>query len=385
MQRNVLIIGGDHYNTLGIIESLGRKGIRSYVILNTPRSLNYVSKSKYVINAWTCSTDESILNCMLSNFSSQEEKTIVFPSSDYAALFLDTHYNILTSSFELPGIASEGSLKKLMNKEVQSELARKVGLNVAPTWIVKNCLIPDDITYPCITKAIMSAVGSKMDLKVCYNRKQLKAFAESEGRCHILQVQQFIDKDIEFQFLGVSLGGGEIIVMPGVTQLKRNDINNASFLEYDYYDDSFANDVRNCKTFIRECKYSGLFSIEFIRSKDGVDYFLEMNLRNDGNSICCTDAGLNLSYIWYLYITGGDYKSEIDCIKLKRTYWMPEFFYFLDMVKGIVPFKQWIKEMLQTNSFSNFFKDDLKPGLYFLFIEMTHGINKLLRKLHLKK
>ena len=33
MNNKVLVIGADHHNTLGIVESLGQKGVKSYVLI----------------------------------------------------------------------------------------------------------------------------------------------------------------------------------------------------------------------------------------------------------------------------------------------------------------------------------------------------------------
>ena len=50
-------------------------------------------------------------------------------------------------------------------------------------------------------------------------------------------------------------------------------------------DDAWARDI--CPTFVRD--------------NEGNDYFLEINMRNDGNAYCVTSAGVNLPYIWCYY------------------------------------------------------------------------------------
>lgn len=42
--------------------------------------------------------------------------------------------------------------------------------------------------------------------------------------------------------------------------------------------------MNTVRYFIRDLGYSGLFSLEFIRDKSGKDYFMELNMRNDGNA-----------------------------------------------------------------------------------------------------
>ena len=59
--------------------------------------------------------------------------------------------------------------------------------------------------------------------------------------------------------------------------------------------------IEKVEKFIREIGYKGLFSVEFIRDAVGNDYFLEINMRNDGNAYCVQCAGVNLPNIWYKY------------------------------------------------------------------------------------
>lgn len=48
--------------------------------------------------------------------------------------------------------------------------------------------------------------------------------------------------------------------------------------------------------FIKRIGYSGLFSVEFLRGQDGNNYFLEINMRNDGNHVVGVES-LNLTRI----------------------------------------------------------------------------------------
>ena len=48
---------------------------------------------------------------------------------------------------------------------------------------------------------------------------------------------------------------------------------------------------------IKETRYNGLFDVEFIQDKDGINYFLEVNFRVDG-SIYKLAPGINLPLEW---------------------------------------------------------------------------------------
>ena len=48
MRHNAIIIGADHHNTLGVVRSLGSKGINSDVIIIPYRNKIRKVKSKYI-------------------------------------------------------------------------------------------------------------------------------------------------------------------------------------------------------------------------------------------------------------------------------------------------------------------------------------------------
>ena len=61
-----IIFGGDGVNALGVVRSLGEKGIKSYVIrLHPTEHIPPIESSKYVIRTWLAKTvannDEAVL------------------------------------------------------------------------------------------------------------------------------------------------------------------------------------------------------------------------------------------------------------------------------------------------------------------------------------
>lgn len=367
MNNKILIVGTDHHNTLGLVESLGQKGIKPYVILRIGHKADWVLKSRYVEKGWILFSDEALIQTMLDVFQDTENKTIVLASSDRLAAFLDRNHETLSPYFILPTVKQAGTLEEWMKKSTMKELATKVGLQTPKTWMIHGNIIPNDIVYPCITKAVSSAVGSKEDMLVCRSEKELKYFLQSQAHCDAIQVSRFIDKAFEFQFLGCSLGYGEEIVISGRTHVDRpNGIDNTFFLRFDKTEPEFKETEDKVREFIRQTGYSGTFSVEFLKGKDGVDYFTEMNFRNDGNAVCQTAAGINIPYIYYLYHSGGDYKKELEQSTVKTIWLMPELFYLQFFFQREFGLKEWWSNMKKANCYTTYFKEDKKPFFAFL-------------------
>lgn len=388
MQNKVLVIGGDHQNTLGVIEALGQKGVYSSVIILGHVETSFVLKSKYVVDGWICSGEEDVVSCIQNHFKTEESKAVAIACCDDAANILDQNYEQLHTILVIPTVKEAGSLIAWTDKEKMTETAKNLGITIPTSWLVTDNVIPKDIVFPCVIKPITSVNHGKSGFARCENREELQAALDAKKEGETVQIQQFIEKEFEFQFLGCSLNAGGDVIIPGRTHIETTTgFNNLVFLRYDKYDSSFEKTVEDSKRFVKETGYSGLFSIEFMRGKDGKDYFLEMNFRNDGNGIAVTSSGTNLPYIWYLYASGGDYKSEIAKSVVNTTYMMPEFSFLMSVFNGEVSLKEWIADKRKTTCYLTKFRDDMEPWrAYMKFnrkVLVKASIRYVLVKLHI--
>lgn len=388
MQNRALVIGGDHQNTLGVIEALGQKGVRSYVIILGHANSSFVLKSKYVVDGWICAGEDDVVSCIQNHFKTGERKAVAIACCDDAINILDSHNEQLKQLLVIPTVKETGTLILWTNKEKMTETAKTLGITIPASWLISDTTIPEDVIYPCVIKPITSVKHGKAGFAKCANRDELQACLDAKKKGEPVQVQQFIEKDFEFQFIGCSLNSGEEVIIPGCTHIETTTgFNNLVFLRYDKYDASFEKTVEDSKRFVKETGHSGLFSIEFMRGKDGKDYFLEMNFRNDGNGIAVTSSGTNLPYIWYLYASGGDYQSEIANSSVKTTYMMPEFSFLMSVFNGEVSLKEWLSDKKKTTCYLTKFKDDMGPWRAYMKpnrkVLMKAGLRYILVKLHI--
>lgn len=247
-----------------------------------------------------------------------------------------------------------------------SDLAERIGLTV-PKFVstTSNAEVPD-LPLPWIIKPLVSKNGQKTDIQRIYTEEEWEDYKKA-GHTHEIQVQELIEKDYEYQLIGVSLESGEDVIIPGVSVVLRPAINtNTGFLRYEPLDDSYTEVQNLCKKFLKEVGYSGLFSMEFLRGIDGKDYFMEINFRNDGNAICVTASGVNLPYIWYLYNTGQDYRDYLSTTHVRPIYVMPEMSDLSYIKHGKLSVLSWIKDILRTGCFMEFSKKDPMPFVHLI-------------------
>lgn len=383
---NVIVIGSDHHNTLGVVESLGMVGISPYVIVVSRRKPphSFVLKSKYCQGKGFMASYDDLIDLLYTNFKKDNgERYLVITTNDPAASLLDNHYNELSEFLILPGTGKQGELEYWMDKLHMIELAKAVGMNVPKTMTVKKGETVDDFVFPCITKSISTLKGAKSNIRICNDLESLNDFLSQQTQYDEIQVQQFIDKDFEFQFIGCSINGGEEIIIPGRTHIDRpNGYDNTFYLEYVEIDESFNKVLSQAKDFVRQTRYSGPFSIEFIRDKSGIDYFLEMNFRNDGNAICVTSSGTNLPYLWYLsHFDKDSVQAELAKSTFKPVRLTPFLHYFFNMAQGEVSFGEWLRNNRRTTQFSAYFKDDTAPFWYHMRKEGKYALRALAHKL----
>lgn len=73
-----IIIGGNHHNTLGVIRSLGYKGLNSLVILVTGEKTPYVSYSKYITKCVLLNSAKEIVPFLLNYAKVINSKSVFF-------------------------------------------------------------------------------------------------------------------------------------------------------------------------------------------------------------------------------------------------------------------------------------------------------------------
>lgn len=354
----VLVIGGDHHNTLGVIRGLGERGIYSDLIYVSSSEQTFVNYSKYVQKSTKVKDDSYIVSVMLDLYKLKDVKPVVICCSDASSGIIDDYRDKLSPFFILPGAEKQGRVSSLMSKKCMAELAVEVGLNIPQsTYVIDPDKELPQIMFPCIIKPIVSRQGTKDDIAVCRTKEELQNYASTHELSNN-QIQDFIDKDFEYQLIGCATKSE--VIIPGVSRILRPcKGSNTSFLHYTPIEKGFCN-LDKCIEFVKRTGYHGLFSLEFLRDKQGNDYFMEMNFRNDGNAICVLAAGMSLPYIWYLDCLGIDY-SEEKAKEIKSVYVMPDMAELKLLFTRQISLKEYIQDFRKTNRFMEYDRNDRKP------------------------
>lgn len=374
--KTVIVFGNDHTNTLGVIQSLGQVGYYCIGLLFGIKT-DLVASSNYTKEVKSAPTPQECIDRLLEAIPyNGGNKIPIIPCSDIAALTLEQNAACLERNFIFEK-STKYSLSYLVKKENQVRLAESAGFNVPMSWNIQDTKeIPDDVTYPCLIKPLISSEGAKSDIRICHTKEELQSNLSSLVYTKNVLIQQYIERDYEISILGCGLVSGECIIPV---------VENKLTLYPKYVGLECLSDLQplepgpvksSVERLITLIGYIGLFSVEMMHCKsDNKFYFTEINLRNDGAEAMVTKYGANLPLnhiedILRLPITNS--KESLP------GFYIWDMHHFLSLVHGDISIFRWIKEIKSSNGFMLYFKEDKKP-----FYKQYS--NWLLSKLHLRK
>ncbi|MGN0444709.1 MAG: hypothetical protein ACI4F5_08870 [Acutalibacteraceae bacterium] len=314
------IIVGNNYNVnYAVARSLGEAGypvkviqlfdtniihtlMRHFVLPQPSAFSRFVQDYSVCVLGKDKESAEDKLIKYLSSFGSVNNPPCLIPTDDKTVCMIDNNYEKLSPSFFLPGAGRKsGGLVQLMDKSVQSKLARQAGLNVPQEWVIEtteNPVLPDDMIYPCICKPLKSAAGSKAEIKICADSDTLFRHLTDlyKGGTQSVLVQQFISSDYEIDMSGVCMN--DKVLLPGI--IKKTDVSKASVgvttsgvICSAELPDSTTDKI---KSFLRNMNFQGVFDLECLVSDNKV-YFIEVNFRTGAPIYSYPAAGVNLPKI----------------------------------------------------------------------------------------
>ena len=193
--KDVIVIGGGHHNTLGVVRALGQRAIDVELITIGAKKEYYVSSSRYVKNHHAFVDNNDMIFYLIDrSHQMHEEKTVIISCSDSVTEQLNLYYYKLCDHYILPGCRKQGAMAQLMDKTVMIEMAAKHDLLAPETWLIPQDI--DKVEYPCVTKAFISSHGSKNDIKIIHSKSELSRFLSN------CQDAVFVARPLERQALG---------------------------------------------------------------------------------------------------------------------------------------------------------------------------------------
>lgn len=298
---DVVVVGSNHINTLGIIRSLGEKGIKSYLLL-MDNSKSYVKKSRYIKETYySQKTEKDVIDTLLNKIEYKKQKCYIIPTGDPSALIIDNNLNKLKTKYIVPNINdTEGEIIKNMDKYVQYQIAKKNNYRMAKTKLIDlNKENNENNIYPCILKPAVSADGVKSDIRICKTEEQYKkAIKEFKTKKYNrILLQEYLTYDYELDIPGYSNGKDSraiaMIKKINIYPIKKGSTCYGKVLEI------ISSEQEKIEKMINSIEYNGIFDIDLFVKGEQI-YLNEINFRNGALSYCLSKNDTSISLDWIL-------------------------------------------------------------------------------------
>lgn len=304
----VIVFGMEHYNPLGLIRTLGKCGIDPVYIAIKGRG-KASSKSKYIKAVHYVDTAEEGYYVLMKEYSDQPLSPFVLTTDDDVQSILDMHYSELKDRFIIYNAGIEGRVTEYMDKKRILEIAEKHGLKVLPTIVTECGVIPQNLEYPVITKAMSPTEREwKKNVFICESEDELKE-AFKKIACPKVLIQKFVEKKNELCLDGFSIDRGRKSFIPMGT--------NYNYLIRGYYSPymtacNFSDKaiLESLNSMLAEIGFEGIFSIEFIIDQDDACYFSEVNFRNSTWNYIATFIDMPIPVLWCKAMLTGEIKKD---------------------------------------------------------------------------
>lgn len=297
----VIIVALEHYNPLGLLRTFGEAGIAPIFV-----GINYkvpvASACKYIQKGHHADTIQESYDIVMSEYGDIGEQDpskkpfLIFADDDVYSCF-EEHYDEVMARFITFNAGEKGRVTYFMQKKAIIDCAERHGIPVLKSIVVPTGQIPNDLTYPVITKAISPIVGAwKGDFHVCENEEQLRESMASITADEIL-IQPYVDKKCEIAFEGFSYNHGTGMYTGVECRYLYAIKGYYSPLHETYYPKH--EELRDkLNAMLAEIGFEGLWEIEFLVDKNDNLWFLEVNFRNSPWSYGSSIAGNPLPILW---------------------------------------------------------------------------------------
>lgn len=360
VRNKIIIWGSDDINTLGLVREMGEAGL-DFMFLRKGKSYA-ASRSFYVKNLVEVSTNEEALSYLIKTFDGLEHKPIIITSGDGISAFINNNKELLGKYFIIPGCDIQGAVEKYTDKNNMVQLAQEIGISCPASRFVKWDSSIDDVSYPCFIKPSHQNSNhyNEFKFRICTDSIQLKKLLSSVRHDSEFILQTYIKSENEVVVVGARMWDGRTIISGSIVR----DRLTCGISGHGYVSSQIPSciDVRKIEQYLETIGYYGLFSFEY-GIMNGIAYFYEVNLRNDGTTHCFYKAGGKLA-LSYIYSSAGLDYTLINATVNQDGWFIDELYDFHNVIEGVISYKKWKSDKRQATILRYYDENDIKPYTY---------------------
>jgi len=314
-----LVIGGD-YKSLGVVRSLGRHGIRVWVLRDDHLLASW---SRYVDRSfgWPATSEPERVEYLLDLCRTHRlDGWALVPADEEPAALLARNRDALAARFRVTVLAPWERLRWAYDKRLTYRLAAECGVGHPRTWYPRG---RDDVlafegSYPAVLKPAYRPELNRFTLSKAWpagDRQTLIARYDEASALidpELIMIQELVPGGGECQFSFAALcQDGRPLASLVARRLRQwpADFGRAST----YVETVVAPDVSECaRRVLAALRFDGLVEVEFKRDpRDGELKLLDINPRVWGWHTLGRRAGVDFPYLLWRMV-GGETISELQ-------------------------------------------------------------------------
>lgn len=361
---------------LGVARSLGNAGIKVYGY-DHKKDIAYYSK---YVKARICphpkNQEREFIEFLINESNHTNNKPVIYITGDEFIPAVTNNLELLQEHF-LINSPNKTLIKSISNKLEQYLLAKKAGINVPKTIIIKNendikSLI-NELAFPIFIKGLDSNSwrkvfgGSKKGF-VFNNKEELLSNTELFLKKGIDTIAQELIEGPDsnhYKFCGYVDKDGILKASFCLRKIRQNPIHFGVGCLVESVNNNELTEIG--KKFFFEINYRGVGSAEFkLDERDKKYKLIELNPRYWQQNYLSTFCGVNFPLIQYFDLTNQPVKETLNYktgIKWVNIY--ADFDSFLAYRKeGSLNFIKWLQSLKGKKVFSDWATNDIKPGFY---------------------
>jgi len=391
------VILGLSVTSLGVVRSLGRRGIK---VIGIDHKKNQIGSFSKYCEALICPkpgrAESDLLDFMESLAHRFVDNVVLIPTNDEFVLFLSRNRKNLSQYYKFL-LASEELIEGLNNKSEVVRIAEKQGMQFPKTICPRNIdeviCFSDQIQYPCVIKPAFGYLYDELKFKavLATNRSELiEIYKKYHKYSEKLVIQEFVSGKDDAQFSYAAYFNAESEPLATFTARKIRQIPPV-FGTGTLVAICHEPKVEQIGTpFLRKIKYRGIAEIEFKKdAKNGSFKMIEVNTRIWTQNNLAERCGIDMTYIAYNDILGRPFNGTSK--KEQNIQWInvyDDFFACFGALgyfkRGEITFTRWLKSLFSQNEHAVFATDDLRPfveSTKAFLIRVAESIGKTIRSL----
>lgn len=310
--RPIALILGGNYRALGVVRSLGRRGVPVWLIKQDGHSLAGFSRYVEKILPWPDTDDSGKVEYLKCLASSTADQLVLIPTDDACTHLISCWHDSLAENLMLT-TPPWSSLRWICDKRQLFQLGERYGIEQPRTWFAgsKDELLSAGIQFPAILKPTMHLELNPLTVEKAWRADHISVLLDHFTKaCRFmapnrLMVQELIPGGGESQY---SYSGFFVEGQPvAAVVVRRARQYPSDFGRFSTFVETIEEPALQIPAFkiLSSIDFTGLVEVEFKRdARDGRYKLLDINPRIWGWHSLCTSAGVDFSYLLWQVTRG---------------------------------------------------------------------------------